>query len=67
MSYSQLEEELLDVFKALGPCTSLELRAALGWSTARLHPILAQLKEFGAIKEYTPDTYPRTTQYSLIK
>lgn len=67
MTFSQQEEELLDAFKELGPCTSLELRAALGWSTGRLHPILAALKEKSAIKEYTPQTYPFTTQYSLVK
>lgn len=65
MSFSQQEEELLDVLRERQQLTGLELSRLLRWSTARLHPILAALQEKGAVSSHTDQTYPMTTYYRV--
>lgn len=67
MSFTQQEEELLDVLREAGPSTGVQLRERLNWSTTRLHPLLAGLEEIKAVRRWTSSVYPHDTFYDIVK
>lgn len=62
---NQQEQDVVDLLTIHKVMTAGHLSQELRWSTAKLHPIMAKLREKGVVGFETEKNYPHITIYYL--